>query len=387
MSQNPRNVSFLKNSNRASVLESIRRGPISRIDISRQTELTKPAVTVLTNEMIVEGLLYEVGPSKRSNAGRGRTSVLLDIVPDFAYAVGISLHRRNIHISIVNLKMEQIAGEKRATALFSSPDMAIEWCVETVKKLFFNMGVSFKKCVGIGISSPGSLNYEKGIILEPLHFSLFHHYPVVKKIKDYFDCPVFLENNSVSLALADFYMRGGGLGNSLFVVVSDGIGSTLLQDGTVFRGAHGFAGELGHVSVETQGKPCICGNVGCLEMYATLGALISKFGIGSYEKTVDRALNGDETSNEVLQYLAECFGKAFVIAINLFDLNNIVLFGEYAYHAELLTELIQKYINNHSLICKIHPVSVVPSKLLFQDMSISAAVSALNYFFEQNSNK
>ena len=182
-------------------------------------------------------------------------------------------------------------------------------------------------------------------------------------------------------------MRGGGLGNSLFVVVSDGIGSTLLQDGTVFRGAHGFAGELGHVSVETQGKPCICGNVGCLEMYATLGALMSKFGIGSYEETVDRALNGDETSNEVLQYLAECFGKAFVIAINLFDLNNIVLFGEYAYHAELLTELIQKYINNHSLICKIHPVSVVPSKLLFQDMSISAAVSALNYFFEQNSNK
>lgn len=57
MSQNPRNVSFLKNSNRASVLESIRRSPISRIDISRQTEPTKPAVTVLTNEMIGEGLL------------------------------------------------------------------------------------------------------------------------------------------------------------------------------------------------------------------------------------------------------------------------------------------------------------------------------------------
>lgn len=73
-------------------------------------------------------------------------------------------------------------------------------------------------------------------------------------------------------------------------------------------------------------------------MYATLGTLMIKFGFGSYEETVDRALNGDETSNQVLQYLAECFGKAFAIVINLFDLNNIVLFGEYAYHAELLTE-------------------------------------------------
>ena len=383
MNQKPKNVNALRNSNRASILECIRRGPISRIAISRQTGLTKPAVTVLTTTMVNEGIICETGLSKKKNTP-GRTSILLDIVPDFAFAVGISLHRKKISISVVNLKMEQVAKAECNTCDFSDPDQAVEWCVSNITALFFNGNISFEKCVGIGISSPGTLDYKNGVILEPLGFALFHHYPIIEKMRKYFNLPIFLENNSVSLALSDFYMRAGTPHNTLFVVIQDGIGSALLQNGSVFRGSQGYAGEIGHVCIETHGKVCKCGNTGCLELYATRDALTERFNFDRYEQIMDLALTGDKKSIAILQYLTECLGRAFVSAVNLFDLDSIVLFGEYDYKADVLTKQIEEYLLHNSIIGNIHQVAVLPSKLRFKDMSIASAIPALNDFFQQN---
>ncbi len=386
MPQSPQNVITLKISNRANIFEQIRRGALSRVEIAQKTGLKKPAVTVLTNEMIKEGILREIGPSER-RAERGRTSILLDLVADYAYAVGISLHRRNIQVSVMNLKMEKVAGKERETASFPSADAAMDWCAKTAGHLLARLSCPPEKCVGIGVSSPGSLDHQAGVILEPPNFPLFHHYPVTAKLKEYFDCPIFLENNAVSLAVTDFYMRGGPRGNSLFVVVADGIGSALLQDGAVFRGAGGFSGELGHVCVETGGEVCACGNTGCLELYATADALKKRFPTMKYEQAADRAQAGDEQAGAVLRYLADRFGKAFVTAINLFDLDTIVMFGEYSYRSHLLTSEIERYINRHSLVAKLHPVAVMASELAFRDMSIAAAVPALNAFFARTNSE
>lgn len=382
MEKNPQNVYSLKNSNRARILECVRHQPISRADISRQLGLTKSAVTTLANEMIREGLLFEAGPAEKSTAP-GRTSILLDIVPSYAFAAGVTLHRRFISVCLTDLKAHSPVSVQMPLESFASPDMALDWIEQSIQRLMRQAGLPAQRCVGIGVSSPGPLDHAGGEILEPPGFSLFHHYPIVNRLRRHFDCPVFLENNAVSLALTDFWRRGGTLGNTLFVIVTDGIGSALLQDGRVFRGSQGYAGELGHISVDPQGDRCSCGNRGCLERYASLEAMKARFDFEEYREIVDRAEQGDNTANAILQDLVTHMGMALVGSVNLFDLESIVIFGEYAYRAEILTKQIEQYIRRHSLICRAHPVSVLPSVLTLEDAHAASAISALNAFFEQ----
>lgn len=386
MGQNPLNVQALKNSNRARVLECIRSQPISRIEISRQTGLTKSAVTMLTNEMISEGLLYELGFAEKT-ANPGRTSILLDIVADYAYAIGVTLHRRYIGVCISDLKLSCIAKTQRDIAFFTSADETVQWINSSINALLSKVGIPLSKCVGIGISSPGPLDYTKGIILKPPHFPLFENYPIAEKLKQYFPIPIFLENNSVTLALTNYYKQRKTKGNELFVVIANGIGSTLLQNGNVFRGSQGFAGELGHVSVNSSGEYCSCGNRGCLELYATLQALKDRFAFESYEDLMNNAIKGNEKAMQAISFLVDHLGMALAVSTNLFDLDRIVLFGEYSYRANLLVSQLEDYIRNHSLIYRVHPIKVLPAKITLQDADIASSISALNFFFNQTNRK
>jgi predicted NBD/HSP70 family sugar kinase len=386
MDHNPKNVYSLKSVNRARILECIRRQPTSRIEISRQTGLTKSAVTMLTNDMISEGLLYELGLSEKSTTP-GRTSILLDIVADYAYAIGVTLHRRKIGVCISDLKLNCIAKENCETTLFNTPNEAVNWICSAINRISFEANISLSKCIGIGISSPGPLDYTNGVILEPPHFPLFHHYPIVEKMKQHFDFPVFLENNSVSLALTNFYVRGKSNRNELFVVIADGIGSALLQDGIVFRGSRGFAGELGHVSVNPKGEYCSCGNRGCLELYATLQSLKKRFKFESYEDVMDKAISGDQDNLKIMNYLVENLGSALTASVNLFDLETITIFSEYSYHIDWLTKQLEKYIQKHSLIHHVHPISVLASKITLSEIDVASSVSAINYFFKHNNQR
>lgn len=385
MKQNPHNVLALKNNNRALVLECIRRSPISRADISRRVGLSKSAVTMLTAEMIEEGLLREAGLSEKDNSP-GRTSILVDLVPSYAFAIGVTLHRRRIGVCATDLKARCLFRVRETIAAFATAAAAMDWIESTIRRELAACGLPWERCVGIGVSSPGPLDHRGGVILEPPGLPLFCRYPVVQELSQRFGCPVYLENNAVALALLDFYRRGAQEGNTLFVVAADGIGSALLIDGQVFRGAQGFAGELGHICIDPEGERCSCGNRGCLERYVTLSAVRERFGFAAYEEVADRAAAGDAAAEAVLDYVGERLGTALVSSVNLYDLDAVVLFGEYAYRAGLMTGRLQRFIREHSLVCRVHPVSVFPSALSLEDKDLASAISALNGFFRSTRN-
>ena len=87
------NIIALKNNNRYRIFDCLRRTPMSRVQLSREVGLTKAAVTIITNELINEGIVFERGLEGRSNK-RGRTSILLDIAADYGYSVGVMWHRK-----------------------------------------------------------------------------------------------------------------------------------------------------------------------------------------------------------------------------------------------------------------------------------------------------
>lgn len=381
MKSNGSNANTLRNDNRALLLRHIRRRPVSRAQLAKETGMSKSAITMITNSLVAEGQLREIGTMESQ---KGRKPILLDIVPDYRYAVGVTLHRQKIQVLITNLKAELIGCVEEKTERFSTPDEAVGWICRTIRQELERRGIALTRVAGIGISSPGPLDFREGIILTPPNFSMFHHLPIVSRIREALLLPVFLENNAVLLAMAEY---GSGAANAyrntLFVILSHGIGSCLIQEGQVYRGAGGYAGELGHISVDPNGPPCSCGNRGCLEQYATMEALRKRYQFGQYSAVVDAAYRGEPHATEILEFQARYLAAGLISAVNLFDLDAIVLYGECNYRPELLLSMLSQRIHQQSLITRVHPVAVLPSQLGPYADAISSTAVVLDRHFSQ----
>jgi predicted NBD/HSP70 family sugar kinase len=382
MKRNASNVNTLKSDNRALLVNEIRKHPLSRAQLSNITKLSKSAVTMIINELITEGQLVETEIEK---APKGRKPVLIDIVPDLYYAAGVELHRKQITVVITNLKSEIVDEVSADIDCFHDCEAAVDWICDGIRSLAERQGIPLSQLIGIGISSPGPLYYLSGVILNPPNFKMFVSTPITSMIQSVFNLPVILENNSVLLAMREYFsgiMKN--YHNSLFVIISNGIGSCAIIDGQIFRGLAGFAGELGHTSIDVNGPVCSCGNKGCVELYATLSALKNKYGFDSYEAVVDDAYESDEHALAILEYEAECLATAFISAINLLDLDSIFLYGELNYRPKLLISKISSIIDKRSIIRKAHSVSIFPSSLDGNSSAATSTAAVLDQYFNQH---
>lgn len=392
------NVKSLKNDNRALILNEIRKTPCSRAQLSDKTRLTRSAVTMIVQELIAEGQLHE---THTLHSGRGRRQILLDIVENHKLALGLALHRSDISTVLTDLRGHSLEKHSRPTASFASRDEVMTWAADIMKNMIINNHLTNDKLIGIGISSPGPLDRQTGLILEPVDFPLFQNVNIANLVAKW---PLFsksttesnssnsnglaisLENNAVLMAMREFY-NGRSLlyehKHIIFVTICRGIGSCLISDGQIYRGLGGFAGELGHTSIDTAGRPCSCGNYGCIERYATLSAIKSFFGFDSYDVVVDLAYNGISRSLAIIEQVAEWLTTALVNAVNLFDLDAIVLYGELNYRPQLLTEMIEKKIAQRSLISRAHKIKVIASAFEEKSAADASTAGIIDSYFKQ----
>jgi len=375
-----KNIQSIKNDNRATILNLIRKAPISRAEISSIAGLSKSSVTMITNALISEGQIKEIG-TEESSVGRKR--ILLDIVADYRFAAGIILHRRDIKVCLTDLKGEVLDREVSGIENYSSAEAVVDYTVNTVFELIKRNNFNKENCIGIGVSCPGPLDISRGIILSPPHLDLLHNLPVADMIREKTGMNVSLENNAVLLAMRENLARDK-MKNFISVIVSHGIGSAIVTDGEIYRGALGFSGELGHISVVAGGLSCPCGNSGCLERYVSLSALKEHFGFSDYKhEIVDAAYEGDEKALEVLRYITEYMGSGLVSAVNLFDLDAVILNGDYSYRPELLRSMISEYINKNSVVAAVHGVEVISSPERNDRAEGNSTAAIIEQYFDQ----
>jgi len=376
------NTKTIKNDNRALILNLIRKSQVSRAEISRITGLSKSSVTMIINSLISEGQIIEIG-TEESAVGRKR--IMLDIVADYRFAGGIILHRRDITVCLTNLKNEVIDSESRPITDFKSAESILDFAAHSLLQLISKNQLSREKCIGIGISSPGPLNRAEGVILSPPSLEILHNLAVVEGVRERTGFKnIVLENNAVLLAMRENVLRyGRNMRNFISVIISHGIGSAIVTDGEIYRGAGGFSGELGHISVQADGIECDCGNRGCLERYASLDAVKKKFGFEHYHDMVDKAYEGDTKAIEILKYIVGFLGSGLVTAINLFDLDTVIIHGDYSYRPELINKMLKQYIDNNSFVAKAHPVAVVTTSKRREKEEGNSTAAIIEQYFNQ----
>jgi N-acetylglucosamine repressor len=261
-----------KQHNRDLVLKTIfARQPISRAEIARITSLTRATVSEIVNTFLAEGLVEEVGLG--SSIG-GKSPILLSLVADSRYLIGLNLGQDKFIGSVVNL-----LGELKETIEIPISDtngkQALDYVFQILDQL---IAKNWKPIIGIGVATPGLVNTREGVVLNAVNLD-WQDLPLAKLIKDRYRLPVCVVNDSQANAIGEFVYGANHEpeGNLVVVNVRHGIGAGILINGQLFQGDGGSAGEIGHVMVQPEGgRLCRCGKHGCLETISSAKAVVQR---------------------------------------------------------------------------------------------------------------
>lgn len=384
MKSNATNSAGMKSSNRRLILSIIQKRPTSRAELARLTGLTRAAVTLIVDELIKKEILVETGTAE---ADYGRKPVLLDLNPRSFFAIGVSITREGCNIGAMNIKGELL--EKRQVKLDAAFDAHGNIGVITgeVKKLITELALPHEKLLGVGINTPGPVDINHGRILNPPNFHLWHNIGIVNEFKKSFAFDVFVENNATALAIAEKnYGRGAGFQSFMLLVVDSGIGAGIIINDNIYRGVGGFGSEVGHASVDINGKECNCGNRGCLEVYASIPAVIDGIkscdsSITSWNLLVDRALSGDEPCRRAIEKEAAYLSTGIVNAMNILELEAVILTGDIQYKPETLLDSIREKVENSLLTRHLRELDIMVSSITRDSDIISSASILFEKYF------
>ena len=190
------------------------------------------------------------------------------------YSIGIDLGGTKILIGLVEKESGKVVSHiKKKTKKEKGPENTVRKMVEGVEELLEESGKSFTEISSIGIGSAGQIDRKNGIIIGAPNLDCYN-LNLKEILQNKFNIPVFV-GNDVEVATIGEQKFGAGKGCADFVCVfvGTGIGSAIVKKGHIIYGATGTAGELGHIIVDLNGRPCACGAHGCLEAYASRSAI------------------------------------------------------------------------------------------------------------------
>lgn len=380
------NSAYMKLANRKLVLNLIRKQSISRAEIARRTGLTRAAVSLIMDELIEEGIVVEKGYCE--NTTFGRRPMCLGINSKHLYAIAIDITKKKSEMGIVSITGDLIAKDNLSLRDIHDPNEAIKQIASKVSTLI-NKHVDTQKIIGIGISTPGPVDIINGQILNPPNFEIWQNVKVVDLFKEYLDFNIFLDNRSIALTIRE---KNYGLGLELksFVQVlvnRAGIGAGLVMNDKIYRGMMGQGSELGHTSIDMNGIGCQCGNIGCLECYASITAVLDRVqrnypNVTSWEEIVDRAAN-EAFFMDVIKDEGMYLSIGIANCMNLLELEAVVLSGDIIYKPELLIDEIKKHLKQKSITSSIKEIKVLASKPQKDIYIISAATIVIEKFFTE----
>lgn len=329
------NAAAMRSGNRKLILDLIRQSPISRVELAERTHLTRASITQIIEELSAAGLVEAVSTVERGTQGRRRTQLALR--HRARYAFGVNIRRRRCHIGAVDLYGEVLAAE--TLPLRSSVEESLDVIAETILRQKSALSLPESHIIGAGVSAPGPVDYLSGTILNPPNFDGWHGVGVCRMLEARTGMKCFLEKDTNARTLEEKYFGAAReLSNFMLVQINDGVGSGVMIRDRLYYGMHGMGTEIGHTSIRFDGPVCGCGNRGCLENYFHIPTLLAGSRFGSWEALAQS--DGAPDASEILDRAAEYLAAALVNAINLFDLEQVILAGDVAESAEpLLTRL------------------------------------------------
>jgi N-acetylglucosamine repressor len=322
-----------KQHNRDLVLRTIfANESISRAEVARVTHLTRTTVSDVVNGLLSEGLVKEVG---RGESLGGKSPILLSVVADSRYLIGLNLAQGKFTGAIVNLRGE-IKEMVEAPVHDDNGENALNLVYQMIDQL---LKKKIKPIVGIGVGAPGLVNTREGVVVNAVNLE-WQDLPLSQLLEKKYKVPVRVLNDSQAAAIGEFVYGGGHAPDENMVVVNviHGIGAGILINGRLFQGDGGGAGEIGHVVVQENGELCRCGKRGCLETVASARAVVRQVKLNSLAELVSAFNAGNSKVTAAVENAGRYLGVSLANLTATINIQKIVLTGD-------MTRFGEKWLN------------------------------------------
>lgn len=319
---------------------------INRSAISKEVGISIPAVMSITEELLKNKIIQSIG---YANTGAGKHPEMLSIRDDCYRYIGVDVGRVHLRAVLVGQDGEPVASLTRHTEHGEDPEQTLEDICDLVNDLIIESEIHTDSLVGICVAMPGLIELETGKVIFSPNFG-WKNYPLEDKLNEKMK-PFKVIVRNANRAQARYEIRPGTQhdGDSIVFCIGlgYGIGSAIINSGSMYFGASGTSGEIGHITVMPNGPLCTCGNTGCLEALASGRAieikakqivqmnpdtLILKLVRGDIDKieaktVFDAAAMGDVMAMEIVDDTAKYVGVALAAAINILDPDVIYVCG------------------------------------------------------------
>jgi predicted NBD/HSP70 family sugar kinase len=349
--------------------------PISRTELVELTGLTKPTVSRIVDDLVLGRLIAEAGPAHGGGAGRPRVGLTLsrqgpaglglDIRGDHLAACVVDLTGTVRHLSF---SPPIRPGRRPKTILTDLAAMA--------RKATAAVAEEGLRVVGGLVSVPGPVAERSVVKFAPQQG--WRDVDAGTQLRTALDdLPIAVDNEANLAALGELYASDEDLRNFAYVSGELDLGAGLVLNGQLLRGARGWSGELGHVTVFPNGRACPCGANGCLQTYASVEAIFGKDSVDGPATIVARADAGSKGTLAALDSAGTALGIALSGLVNLLDMDTILLGGSYSLLSSWLVDNIRAELARRVLSSRWSSVDVRPAMLGPDAAVIGAALTVI----------
>ena len=298
------------------------------------------------------------------------------------YRIGVDVGGTNVKLALVDLNGKIVYSNTTPTRADLGYEHSIANIQNAIEELMKETNTNKESIEAIGFGFPGQIDYKEGIVRLLPNMPGWVEIPVAKIMQDKFGIPTKLDNDVRVATLGELkYGAGKGCENLVCITVGTGIGSGLVFNGKLIRGANNAAGEIGHIKMTMGDGPiCGCGDYGCFEAYASGPSIVaeakeyikggksSKFKELATEElspyiVAQAALQGDVVAKRIFTKMGEIIGLGLSSVVNLLNPEKVIIGGGVADAGDILFNPIRETISKRAMPIQGSNVKIVPAEL------------------------
>lgn len=319
-------------------------GAASRAQLAARTGLTRATVTTLLEPLLDAGVLIEDAAAPR---GVGRPSRAVRFSPQGPVALGVAIDVDTLTVCAVGLD-GAVRDHRRIVRDHRNlpPAAVFGGAADLAGRLRADVGA---RVLGAGLALPALLGSAGGddqpVVLRAPNLPRLRGTRPGAVLAERLRLPVSVGNEATLGALAHLDLAP----NLIYVSTGIGIGGGIVLDGRIYQGAHGLAGELGHVVIDRDGPECGCGGSGCVERYAGTSALLADAGVADLDALEAGLVRGDGWAVAATSRATAALGVGLASVLNVLDVPVVVLGGTYARLARHVVPELESELGRRSL--------------------------------------
>jgi glucokinase-like ROK family protein len=377
----------------ALILSLVRRqGTCSRVDLAIQTGLSKSVLGARLRPLLRQGLIIEEGLGASTG---GRPPTLIRFGKRAGFVIAVDLEAEQVQVAVANLNAEPEVCLTEAIGVHTGRESVLDAVHALIERALDKSGVSRDLVRGIGVGVGGPVEFRTGRLrtVSPQGAP----FPIREYFEDAYPWPVLIDNDANLLALAEQWAGGArDVDDFLFVKLGTGIGCGIVCGGRIYRGADGWAGELGHMQVPGLDRPCPCGSTGCLGRIAGahglaqtaeelarskrspyLARLWDEGGRLSVEDLWAAMREGDAVAVEAIRQAGSSVGRVLGGVVTFCNPSLIVVGGEVARLGDFMLSTIRESVYRWALPQSARHLTVTGSQLGDESPLVGAAAMAV----------